>query len=281
MLKSYINRPYQRIEYRWQLTIFISLFIALFLLLFQPFGLSEYKSDYKSLVLLGYGGVTFLVLLINNLFIIRSFKKWFSEWTILKEILWISWIIFSIGMGNYLYSFLIFPMLAGMRNFIIFQVFTLVVGVFPVVILSLVSYNIKLKQNLKTAAEVNDLIGIKPINSQTEETVVLVADNGKDPLVVELSNLLYIESVGNYIQIFYYKNDKITKTLLRGTIKRIESETVQHSSLVKCHRAFIVNINQVKSMKGNSQELRLVLKKGDIEIPVSRNNSQKMKDSLS
>ena len=251
------------------------------MLLFQPFGLSEIKSVYKPLILLGYGGVTLVTLIINLFFVSRIFRRWFSNWTIGKQILWLTWIIFTIGTGNYLYSSFIFTMFAGMKGFIYFQVFTLIVGVFPVAIITLVAYNIKLKQNLKTAAEVNDLLEAKPTKSAREETVVLVADNGKDKLEVELSNLLYIESVGNYIEASYYKNGKIAKMLLRGAIKRIESETAQHTSLVKCHRAFIVNINQVESMKGNSQELRLVLKKGDIEIPVSRNNSQKMKDSLS
>ena len=281
MIKNYLNQPYGQIKSRWTQIIVISLFIALFMLLFQPFGLSEIKSVYKLLILLGYGGVTLVTLIINLFFVSRIFRRWFSNWTIGKQILWLTWIIFTIGTGNYLYSSFIFTMFAGMKGFIYFQVFTLIVGVFPVAIITLVAYNIKLKQNLKTAAEVNDLLEAKPTKSAREETVVLVADNGKDKLEVELSNLLYIESVGNYIEASYYKNGKIAKMLLRGAIKRIESETAQHTSLVKCHRAFIVNINQVESMKGNSQELRLVLKKGDIEIPVSRNNSQKMKDSLS
>lgn len=281
MIKDYLKRPYLRIDNNWKVTIVISLFIGLFMLLFQPFGLSEYKSVYKPVVLLGYGGITFIILTINLFLIKRIFSKWFEQWNIGKHILWLTWTIFTIGTGNYLYSSIIFPMFEGVEGFLAFQVFTLIVGVFPVVIVTLISYNIKLKHNLKTAAEVNDLLDAKPTVVKTEEAVVLVADNGKDKLEVELSNLLYIESVGNYIEVSYYKNNKIVKMLLRGTIKRIETETAQHASLVKCHRAFIVNINHVESVKGNSQELRLVLKKCDIEIPVSRNNSQKMKDSLS
>ena len=281
MIKDYINRPYRRIKDNWKLTIMISLFIALFMLLFQPFGLSQYKSDYSTLGLLGYGAITFVILSINLFVITRLFSKWFEDWTIGKQMLWLTWIIFTIGTGNYLYSSLLFTMFTGIKGFLIFQVFTLIVGVFPVVILMLVSYNIKLSQNLKTAAQVNDLLETKPIGLPKEETVAIIADNGKDKLEVELSNLLYIESIGNYIQASYFQKGKIAKMLLRGTIKRIEMETIQHTALVKCHRAFIVNINQVESIKGNSQELRLQLKNGDIEIPVSRNNAQIIKDSFS
>lgn len=222
-----------------------------------------------------------MILIINLFVITRLFKKWFTNWTIGKQMLWLSWVIFTIGTGNYLYSSFIFPMFVGVRGFIYFQIFTLIVGVIPVIIITLVSYNIKLKHNLKTAAEVNDLLVIKPTRSQLNESVVIVADNGKDTLEVELSDLVYIESVGNYIQATYYHDNKVAKMLLRGTIKRMESETTQHASLVKCHRAFIVNIDHVESVKGNSQELKLQLKNMDVEIPVSRNNSQKMKDSFS
>ncbi|MGV8962483.1 MAG: LytTR family DNA-binding domain-containing protein [Candidatus Saccharimonadaceae bacterium] len=280
MIKDYIHQPYRLIDNKWKLIILISSFIALFILLFQPFGLSEYKSTYKPLVLLGYGGVTFIIQVINLFLIMRIFKKWFTQWTILKQIIWISWIIFTIGVANYFYSAMIFPIFAGIKGFLIFQLFTLIIGIFPVVTMTLITYNIKLSQNLKTAAEVNDLLIAKPTESHVDENIVLAGDNKKDKLEIKLSNLIYIESIGNYIQVSYLHNGKLVKTLLRGAIKRIESETTQYPSLVKCHRAFIVNIFQVASVKGNSQELRLALKNSDIEIPVSRNNSQKIKNSL-
>lgn len=280
MIKKYLKQPYPQITNKWRLTITISLFITAFLLFFQPFGLSAYKSSYKALVVCGYGGVTFAILIINFFVIKRIFKKWFADWSILKQIIWLSWIIFTIGTGNYFYSSIIFSGFAGIKGFIIFQLFTIIIGVFPVVIVTLVSHNIKLSRNLKFAGEISNLLAAKSTGTQAEETVILVADNKTDKIEVELSSLLYIESVGNYIQVAYYQESKVNKLLLRGTIKRIESETVQYPSLVKCHRAFIVNINHVESAKGNSQELKLTLKNIDVEIPVSRNHAQKFKNSL-
>ncbi len=280
MLEEYLNQRYTRIDNRWKLIAVISLFIALFMLLFQPFGLSVYKSNYKALVLLGYGVVTFVALVINLFVVTHVFKKWFSVWTVGKQIVWLWWIIFTIGTGNYFYSSVLFPMFAGVKGFLIFQLFTLIIGVFPVVAVTLISYSIKLKQNLKTAAQVNDLLSNKSARAHIEQLVLLVADNGKDRLEVQLSDLMYIESVGNYVQATYCQEKKIAKLLLRGTIKRMEEETQQHLSLVKCHRAFIVNLDHVETVKGNSQELRIVLKNVDVEIPVSRNNAQKIKNSL-
>lgn len=280
MIKEYIKQSYPQLTNIWKMIISISCFIAAFLLFFQPFGLTEFKSNHKALVLAGYGGVTFVILVINFFVIRRVFTKWFSNWTILKQILWLTWIIFTIGTGNYFYSSVIFSWFSGLTGFLVFQLFTLVVGVFPVVAVTLVLHNIKLSHNLRVAGEITDLLTLKTTGSHAEETVVLFADNKKDKVEVELSNLLYIESVGNYIQVVYYQDNKVVKTLLRGTIKRIESEIVQYPSLVKCHRAFIVNANHVESAKGNSQELILALKNIDVEIPVSRNHAQKIKNTL-
>lgn len=285
MIKYYLKQPYSRVTNNWKLTITISLFIALFLLLFEPFGLSAYESYYKSLVICGYGGVTFLILLFN-LFVVKAvFGKWFSDWTVLKQVIWLSWIVFSIGAGNYFYTSIIFPSLTGFSGFLIFQIFTIIVGVFPIVTLTLISYNIKLSRNLKFSDEVNTLLEAKPNGSKPngfkgDEIIVLIADNNKDKIETELSNLLYIESTGNYVEVVYYKEGKLIKELMRATIKRIESDVINFSSLVKCHRAFIVNINNAQSVKGNTQDLKLVLKNCDLEIPVSRSKAQKIKNSL-
>jgi len=280
MIKEYFKQPYPLTVNKWRLIILVSFFIGVFMLLFQPFGLGEYKSVYRPLVAYGYGGVTFVILTINLFAIQHIFKKWFSNWTILKQTLWLTWIIFTIGTANYFYSSHIFPGFSGVVGFYTFQLFTIIVGVFPIVTLTLISHNIKLSQNLKVAGEINNLLIAKVTGSQNKETIVLTADNAKDKMEVELSNLLYMESVGNYIQLAHYQEGKVEKMLLRGTIKRFESETAQYPSLVKCHRAFIVNMNHVESVKGKSQEMKLVLKNIDIEIPVSRNHAQKIKNSL-
>ncbi len=280
MIKTYLKQPYPKEDSSWKMILFISAFITVFMLIFQPFGMAEYTSNSKYFFILGYGGITFGLLALNLFVLKRVFKKWFLNWTILKEIFWLAWIFFIIGSGNYFYSSLLFTGFVGIKGFLVFQFFTLIIGAFPVVIVTLISHNIKLSQNVKMASEINDKLITKPSHSKLEEVVILIADNNKDKIELALSDLLFIESVGNYIQATYLIDGQLTKTLLRGAIKRIEMENTQHTSLVKCHRAFIVNMDHVESVKGNSQDLKLVLRNTAIEIPVSRNNTQKIKNSL-
>ncbi len=112
------------------------------------------------------------------------------------------------------------------------------------------------------------------------DLVALVAENEKDSLQLELSSLLYIESTGNYIDINYLKDGVLKNTLLRSTLKRSEQQLEKFNSVLKCHRAFLVNVSCIAEVKGNSQGLRLALKHTETEIPVSLNFSKSLKEKL-
>ena len=136
-----------------------------------------------------------------------------------------------------------------------------------------------LAQNFKLANEFNQSLNENP-NENKHELITLLADNEKDSLEIELSDLLYIESNGNYIEVYFINENQLKNVLLRSTLKRTELQLERHSSVLKCHRAFLVNASQIAEVKGNSQGLRLALKHTDTEIPVSRNFSKSLKEKL-
>jgi DNA-binding LytR/AlgR family response regulator len=154
-----------------------------------------------------------------------------------------------------------------------------VVGIIPVVVLTIVRQNLKLSQNLKSAQEFNSNLN-REKDVREDERICLIADNEKDRFETGLSNLIYIESTGNYIEIFYVLDDKLKNTLLRSTLKRTGEQLQQYTSIVKCHRAFLVNIDKIRLVKGNSQGLRLALINTETEIPVSRNYTKDLKDKF-
>ncbi|MFZ4399327.1 MAG: LytR/AlgR family response regulator transcription factor [Bacteroidales bacterium] len=280
MIKAYIHQPYPLTESKWKLPIFISLFVALFMIVFQPFGLVNLHHSYKVFLLAGYGGICLIILMINLLISSFFLKKWFNpaSWTLIKQILWLSWTLLSIGTGNYLYSAVLFSFWSW-HGFIVFQVYTLAVGIIPIVVLTIMRKNYSLSQNLKSANEFN--AGIHHNKDElSKQKLCFVADNNKDKFEIELSDLLYIESCGNYIEIFYEVNNQLKNNILRSTLKRTELQLENNTAIVKCHRAFLVNIHKIIQVKGNSQGLKLVLKHTEIEIPVSRNFSKKLKNQM-
>lgn len=280
MLKQYLSQPYPQLGNKWKLTVTISLFIGLFMLIFQPFGITGSNNLHKAVFCFGYGLVTFVILLID-LYLIPFFLPSLFEnkrWTGLKQIIWLVFIIFSIGLGNFVYTSVLLSFW-NLHFFFMFQVYTSVVGIIPIVVLTIIQQNILLAQNLKSAQEFNSSLNRKN-ETQGDEWVCLTADNEKDRFEIELSHLLYIESTGNYIEIFYTKEGKLKSALLRSTLKRTELQLEQYPSMQKCHRAFVVNIDKITQVKGNSQGLRLALNDTETEIPVSRNFSKDLKDRI-
>jgi DNA-binding LytR/AlgR family response regulator len=113
------------------------------------------------------------------------------------------------------------------------------------------------------------------------QIICLTSENEKDKIEFELSNFLYIESTGNYIQVYYLKDEKLKNTLLRSSLKRTEIQLADYDFIMKCHRAFLININKIIQVKGNSQGLKLIIKSVESEIPVSRNFSKSLKERMS
>ena len=282
MIRNYLQQPYPLFENRWRIIISISLFIALFMLVFQPFGISNYTGEYKHLFESGYGVVTFIVLIID-LFVFPLFlEEWFisQKWTVLKQMIWQLWILFSIGFGNFVYSSIFFRFMNGFHAFLIYQFYTLVVGIIPIIIITILHQNALLSENLKLANEMNgDLTGHNGL-LVPDEQVRILAENNKDKIEINQSDLIYIGSTGNYIQVFYLEKNELKSVLLRNTLKQIEEQVKDCPSIIKCHRAFLVNKDKILRVKGNSQGLRLVLKDTPDEIPVSRNYSKSLKEII-
>ena len=75
------------------------------------------------------------------------------------------------------------------------------------------------------------------------------------------ADINYFENVGDYIKIVSDKSTIITY----GTIKGIEQK-IQYPRLVKVHRSFIINLDKISDIKGNTV---VIAKK---VIPISRSN---------
>ncbi|MDR3651477.1 MAG: LytTR family DNA-binding domain-containing protein [Paludibacter sp.] len=282
MIKEYLHQPYPFAQSRWKVIISISLFIAFFMLVFQPFGLSSYNDKLRIYFEAGYGVVTLVVLIFNLIALPLLIKDWFlvREWNVLNQIVWQIWILFSIGLVNFLYSTAFLSFTNGFYAFLVFQLYTLVVGVIPILIITILHQNAMLSQNLKLANEMNNDLNSTKELLQLDEKVCIMAENNKDKLEVNLSDFIYIASTGNYIQIFFLKDNELKNVLLRNTLKQAEEQLKNCHSIVKCHRAFLVNKNKIVRVKGNSQGLRLVLNDTDEEIPVSKSYSKDLKQAV-
>jgi len=99
-------------------------------------------------------------------------------------------------------------------------------------------------------------------------------------VTLEISNLLYIEAVGNYVKVVNKRDDKVQTNMLRATMKQMEDVLQAYPMIVRCHRAFMANLNQVEQISSNSRAMQLMIRHTHDAIPVSRSNVNKLKELL-
>jgi len=93
---------------------------------------------------------------------------------------------------------------------------------------------------------------------------------------VKQDNLLYLEASDNYVNIYYLNKGKISKYLLRNTLKKMEN-LFEKTEIVRCHRSYMVNFDKVKVIRKEKEGLQLELDLPSvIDIPVSRSYVEKV-----
>jgi hypothetical protein len=276
-----INSPYPHLLDEWQTAVYTSLFIALFIVIFQPFGLQKTQLEYKEIIFAGYGLVTFVVTLLTSWLRSFLFPRFFREdtWTIKKELLSSGMTILNIGIANYLYS-VAFSISSwnGFPGFYLYVLYTFLIGLIPMTLMNFISENHYLKKNLEASGDINRQIAQKQEKTPHENQEIPFM-SGKQTCCIPSEDLIYIESMGNYLNVWYLKNKSVTSLMLRIPLKNIES-AIENTALFKCHRAFIVNLSFVEKVRGNSQGYSLVMKNIEKEIPVARGYTKAFKESM-
>ncbi|MCL3779986.1 LytTR family transcriptional regulator [Prolixibacteraceae bacterium JC049] len=111
---------------------------------------------------------------------------------------------------------------------------------------------------------------IKEVTVPSKVGLIGIPDEkGVVKLSVQLEDLLYMESTDNYATIFFADEGNVKKMLVRNTLKNLEQE-LNEFPILRCHRSFIVNVNNIKMAQKTSGKFLLHLKNCDTIIPVSR-----------
>lgn len=112
------------------------------------------------------------------------------------------------------------------------------------------------------------------------KTISFRDEKGVLRLSVSSDNILYIESSDNYVIVHYDNLGKHKKYLLRNTLKNIES-FLGKSSILRCHRSFLVNFSRVKILRRTKEGLVLELDAENMpELPVSKSYQASVSQKL-
>ena len=279
MIRKYLTRQYPYEENKWKIVLTISLFVAAFMVIFQPFGLSNYAGPDKTAILAGFGLVTMVILIFDLIVIPSLFPGTFREekWTVIKELVFFVVILFTIGLGNLFYSSWLMGLQLNFSSVLIFQAFTIAVGIIPITALTLIKQSYLNRRNMESASQITSNLARREQSGMTGQELRISSDNGREEIIIPFSDLVYIKSEGNYITAGYFKNGKITKALIRNTMKYAEDLLAPYPPAFKCHRSWLINTDWIIRLTGNSQGLKLELAGCEEPVPVARNLATEFK----
>ncbi len=101
------------------------------------------------------------------------------------------------------------------------------------------------------------------------ENIIFFDRGGKLAFSTRRSNVLYIEAADNYCNIHYINEGKEDTFILHNSMKQISSSE-DYKGLLRCHRSYMVNVENVKLLRKDKDGLVLELSEGSKAIPVSR-----------
>lgn len=242
---------------------------TLILFLIRPFGLNEATVT----TIIGFGAAVFLSALLNILVALFIFRRFINEekWTVWKEVLRIL-IYLSINViAILLYANYTLPIQLDKVLILKFIGFTVLFAIIPISIRTISVKNWLLKRRLKEAQELANVIEKKSqdYNSSNDCNIVLKSNIVNEIITIRSKDFLFIEAEKNYITIVDNKCGKIRKTLLRLSLIKAQ-EQITNDNVVRCHRSYLININMVSKVIGNSQGLKIVFSDELQPIPVSR-----------
>ena len=116
--------------------------------------------------------------------------------------------------------------------------------------------------------------------STNQDSQITLEGTTNEHISLEISDLLYIEAVGNYVKVVIMHENEVRTHMLRATMKQMEDALQAYPMIVRCHRAFMVNLGQVEQISSNSRAMQLVIRHSHDAIPVSRSNVNKLKELL-
>ena len=262
----------------------ISLFVFLFLFVFKPFGLQNIKDPTDPLIFAGYGIVSFVIMIVLQFLIPSFIPTVFNEdlWKVYKEILFTLLVISIIAIGNMLYTTWLGFIHVNSGTLLYFETATMIVAIFPVTFSVLIKQNYLLRKNLKQSSILSEKLYRKSRMTEWGGTLVqLNSENPKDSISAESKDIYYVAAADNYIEVYYLFNNNMKKVMLRSTLKNAHASLKRFSNFYRCNRTYIVNLDKVKSVTGNSQGYKLILFDTEKSIPVSRTLTREVTQRLS
>lgn len=250
------------LKYHFYISLMLGVLLIAIIILVEPYDTELYDLKYKKLFFNGYGFLTAIAYLFYSFLEIQFQKKSEVLWTQKKEV--ISFFLFFIISSTTIYFYHSIVMHEYKHSLFAFMLnFTL-----PLYIL-LLPFLLFFRFYFGTLNE-------KTLSKKNTLTIYDV--HKKRPLTIIKTSIIYVKSADNYLEIFEHtENNKVQKHLIRSTFSDFKKQLIE---LTPCHRSYLINLEFVSKIIGNSNHASLDLKHINTVIPISKTYYKTLKQLI-
>ena len=284
MIIKFLRKPYPFIFNNY--SVLVPSVVTFVLILFlKPLGFSGIEFTERALIALVVSALVGL----SIFFVVKALRYWLpnymdeDQWTLGKEVLlWLLVLfiivcsIFIVLMSVIAYQYDDQALLSSsvfLNVFLNTAYITMGISIIPMMFLILFEQHNHQKKQYKEARQFSRLLQ-EQLNSieksvPQNEKIQFTSENKDIELQVNPQDVIYIQSEGNYIEIYYLNAGSLNKKLIRHRLKAIE-EQLPEDVFYRCHNRYIVNTKRITNVTGNARGLYLELENSTEVIPVSR-----------
>lgn len=274
-----LTQPYPYHYHTRRLYLLASIYFAIifvFLWLFEPFHVNpeEQKIAYWQICILHAfipSAIFYVYFLLFNIAVPETRK---DSWTVGKEILHLCILFFLFGIASFLVRDVIYtnPDNWSWRYFFEEIKNTFLGGALLASLLILLNFYRLYTATQKQASELNKHL---QDGKRSEPLLVSVKTQVKsDDFDLKIEAFLFARAEGNYVEIFSQTPEAIKKELKRITLTKLEGQLSSIPHVVRSHRAYLININNVHLVSGNAQGYQISFAGTNEQALVSRSKMQ-------
>lgn len=280
-LNSKLNQFISSLKEELGLFLSISFGVFLFILFFEPFSLEAFDFNNRLLFVAGIAAIVFTIMSI-----VRIAIPWFIHKYDERKLEPVlppfinSFIILLLSIVS-IVIYLHYVGLVMITFYLVFKIGIICIAL-PVslrlfdLIKELKMQNAQLLADKETAQKRAEEYRDEYLNKPFE----FVSDQGGESLSLLISDVAFIRSADNYVEIVYEEDEQLKSRLIRNTLKNIEHQLQPYPNFIRCHRTSIVNSHYIVKLQKNGGNYSLVIKGLDERIPVSRQYLIKLKEAI-
>jgi len=251
---------------------FLLIFVTLYL--FKPFtvNVSEQKLNYFTICCLHALSPALIVYLyISTLTRFRK-RHPLNDWTLKKEFFHVAIVFLIIGLSGFLLRGVIYtnPDNVSWRYLWVEIGNAYLAGIVFCFYLIFTKFYVDSTID-KSPGHHATAVTLEPIKQDlTAPSIFIKAHVRIDDFYFKADDLLFAKADGNYITLTTIKDGFLKNELKRISLKQLEIQLAAYPYLLRCHRAYLLNVQRVVKLSGNSQGYLISFDRTEDKVPVSR-----------